>query len=126
MEKEVIIVRKVPAIGPYSPAVVAGPFVFCSGQIPMHPETGEVVTGDIRAAAAVALENLGAVLAEVGLDFDDVVKTTIFLTDMGDFPAVNEVYARYFQGNYPARSTVAVAALPRGAAVEIEAIAIRS
>lgn len=110
-------------IGPYSQAVRSGKELFCSGQIAIDPKTGEVVAGDVAAQTARVLENLGAVLREAGYDFTDVVKTTIFLVDMNDFAAVNDVYAKVFGESKPARSTVAVAGLPRGVRVEIEAIA---
>lgn len=115
------------AIGPYSQAIEATPgrMIFCSGQIPLDPTTGEVVgAGDIRAQAERVLKNLTAVLAAGGATAADVVKTTIYLTDLQDFGAVNEIYARYFPGTAPARATVGVAALPRGVQVEIDAIAI--
>lgn len=112
-------------IGPYSQAIQAGSELFCSGQIPIDPRTGEMIEGDASAQADRVLRNLGAVLQAGGLSYADVVKTTIFLTDMNDFAAVNEVYARYFDAAKPARSTIAVAALPKGARVEIDAIAKR-
>ena len=115
------------AIGPYSQAIVAGNLVFCSGQIPLDYKTGEMVgTGDVRAQAKRVMENLKAVLAAAGSDFSRVVKTTIYLQDLGDFGAVNEVYGSFFpssSGAPPARATVQVAGLPRGALVEIDAIA---
>jgi 2-iminobutanoate/2-iminopropanoate deaminase len=111
------------AIGPYSQAVRSGSLVFCSGQIPLDPATGQLVEGGIEAQTAQVLDNLTAVLAAAGLTLGDVVKTTVFLVSMDDFPAMNEVYARYFDEDPPARSTIAVAALPKGARVEIEAIA---
>ena len=114
------------AIGPYSQAVVApaGQLVFCSGQIALDPTTGEMVgAGDVRAQTERVLENLGAVLAAAGASFASVVKTTIFLADLQDFGNVNEIYARYFPSQPPARATVQAAGLPRGALVEIEAIA---
>ena len=114
------------AIGPYSQAVAAGAYVFTSGQIALDPATGTLVDGDAAAQARQVMANVGAVLAAAGLGFADVVKTTIFLVDMNDFAAVNTVYAASFDGAPPARSTVAVAALPRNARVEIEAIAMRS
>jgi 2-iminobutanoate/2-iminopropanoate deaminase len=114
------------AIGPYSQAVAAGGFVFCSGQIPLDPKTGQMVGGDdVEAQTRQVMANLGAVLEAAGASFSKVVKTTIFLTDLGDFTRVNAVYAASFEGlEPPARATVQVAALPRGAKVEIEAIAI--
>ncbi len=114
------------AIGPYSQAVAAGPYVFTSGQIGLDPATGRLVEGDVAAQARQVMANLAAVLAAAGLTFADVVKTTIFLADMSDFAAVNDVYGESFEGAAPpARSTIAAAALPRGALVEIEAIAAR-
>ena len=110
-------------IGPYSQAVRFEDTLFCSGQISLDPQSGAIVEGDVSAQAEQALRNLGAVLEAAHYSFDDVVKTTIFLVDMNDFSAVNDVYARYFGTSKPARSTVAVAALPRGARVEIDAIA---
>ena len=110
-------------IGPYSQAIVVGNELYCSGQIALDPETGEMLDGDASAQTERVLENLGAVLCAAGFHFEDVVKTTIFLVDMKDFPAVNAVYERYFGAARPARSTVAVAALPRGARVEIDLIA---
>ena len=115
------------AIGPYSQAVVApaGALVFCSGQIALDPTTGEMVgAGDVRAQTERVLENLGAVLVAAGASFASVVKTTIFLADLQDFGNVNEVYARYFPSQPPARATVQAAGLPRGALVEIDAIAV--
>jgi 2-iminobutanoate/2-iminopropanoate deaminase len=112
------------AIGPYSQAVSANGFLFTAGQVALDPATGELVAGGIAEQTKRALENLGAVLAAAGASFSDVVKTTVFLVDMADFAAMNEVYGRAFGNHRPARSTVAVAALPRGATVEIEVIAI--
>ncbi len=124
MSRERILTEHAPApIGPYSQAIRAGKELFCSGQIPLDPATGEIVAGDVAAQAERVLQNLGAVLEAADFSFADVVKTTIFLVDMNDFSAVNDVYARVFGDAKPARSTVAVAALPRGARVEIEAIA---
>lgn len=114
------------AVGPYSQAVVAGGLVFTAGQVGLEPATGEVVAGGVAAETARALENLRAILAAAGSGLERVVKTTVFLTDMADFGAMNEVYARVFGSHRPARSTVAVAALPRGARVEIEAVAERA
>jgi 2-iminobutanoate/2-iminopropanoate deaminase len=113
------------ALGPYSQAIDAGEFVFCSGQVPIDPATGALVEGDIAAQTDRVMKNLSAVLAAAGLDFAHVVKTTIYLASMGDFPVVNEVYGGYFSAAPPARATVQVAALPLGARVEIEAIARR-
>jgi 2-iminobutanoate/2-iminopropanoate deaminase len=112
------------AIGPYSQAVLAGGFVFVSGQIPLDPATGQLVAGDAAAQAERALISLQAVLEAAGSGLHRVVKTTIFLTDLADFAAVNAVYARFFPAEPPARATVQVAALPRGAALEIEAVAL--
>jgi 2-iminobutanoate/2-iminopropanoate deaminase len=111
------------AIGPYAQATIAGGFLFTAGQIPLDPATMQVVEGDVAAQAEQVLRNLSAVLAQAGCSWADVVKTTVFLTDMGDFPRINEVYARALGEARPARSTVQVAALPRGVKVEIEAIA---
>jgi 2-iminobutanoate/2-iminopropanoate deaminase len=110
-------------IGPYSQAIKAGSELFCSGQIALDPRSGELTGTDAAAQAGQVLKNLGAVLQAAGMSYANVVKTTIFLVDMNDFAAVNEVYARYFDASKPARSTIAVAALPKGARVEIEAIA---
>jgi 2-iminobutanoate/2-iminopropanoate deaminase len=114
------------AIGPYSQAIVLDRLVFCSGQIGTDPGTGELVEGGVEAQAERALRNLGAVLDAAGCTFGDVLKVTIFLADIGDFAAVNGVYARFMPDPPPARSTFAVAALPKGALVEIEAIAGRA
>lgn len=113
------------AIGPYSQAIRSGDMVFCSGQLGLDPATGELVDG-VEAQAERALRNLQSVLDAAGLGFDDVVKTTIFLTDMDDFAAVNAVYSRFMADPPPARSTVQVAALPKGGLVEVEAIARRA
>jgi 2-iminobutanoate/2-iminopropanoate deaminase len=114
------------AIGAYSQAIVAGDLVFCSGQVGLDPATGELVEGGVEAQAERALRNIAAVLDAAAVGFADVVKTTIFLADVNDFAAVNGVYSRYMPDPPPARSTVGVGALPRGARVEIEAIARRS
>ena len=111
------------AIGPYSQAIRADGYLFCSGQLGLDPATGDLVAGDVEAQAEQALRNLAAVLDVAGISFAEVVKTTIFLADMADFAAVNGVYARFVTDPPPARSTVAVAALPKGGRVEIEAIA---
>jgi len=113
------------AIGPYAQAVVAGDLVFCSGQVGLDPASGRLVPGGVAAEAARALESLAAVLSAAGLGLGDVVKTTVYLVDLAEFAAVNEVYAHYFHAPYPARATVGVAALPAGARVEIEAVATR-
>jgi 2-iminobutanoate/2-iminopropanoate deaminase len=111
------------AIGPYSQAIRTDGYLFCSGQLGLDPTTGEFAAGDVGAQAEQALRNLTAVLEVAGLSFADVVKTTIFLADMADFATVNGIYARFVTDPPPARSTVAVAALPKGGRVEIEAIA---
>ena len=111
------------AIGPYSQAMRAGDLVFLSGQICLIPETGELANGDVAAETRQVLANLGAVLRAAGLGPDDLVKTTIYLTDFGDFPTVNEVYGGFFQGEPPARATVQVSGLPMGVRVEIDAVA---
>ena len=115
---------KAPApIGPYSQAILAGNELFCSGQIAIDPASGELTGSDAASQARQVLKNLGAVLEAAQMNYAHVIKTTIFLIDMNDFAAVNEVYAEYFDSSKPARSTVAVAALPKGARVEIDAIA---
>ena len=111
------------AIGPYSQAVKTGNLLFLSGQIPLDPKTGTVVEGDVVAQTEQVLNNLAAVLAAAGASFANVVRTTIFLTDLNDFAKVNEAYGKRFTGNFPARATVQVAALPRGSKVEIDAVA---
>lgn len=112
------------AIGPYSQAIKAGGMVFCSGQIPIDPATGEFVSQDVTEQTEQVLKNLTAVLEAAGTSLDKVVKTGVFLADMNDFAAMNEVYARYFDANKPARATVQAARLPRDARVEIDCIAI--
>jgi 2-iminobutanoate/2-iminopropanoate deaminase len=125
MEKKVIQTVDAPAaIGPYSQGVAVGNFVFTSGQIPLDPKTAEVVEGDIQVQTKQVMENLKAVLAAAGTDFNKVVKTTIFIKDMNDFSKINEVYAGYFSNEPPARSTVQVARLPKDVGVEIEMIAL--
>ena len=122
--KKIISTNEAPAaIGPYSQAVRSGNFLFCSGQIPLDAKTGQIVSGDIAAQTRRVLDNIAAVLQAEGITFDNVVKTTIFLTDLGDFQTVNEIYGSYFKQNPPARSTVQVSALPKGVNVEIEIIA---
>ena len=115
--------KAAPAVGPYSHGVRAGDLLFCAGQIPVLPESGQLIAGDIRAQTERVLENIKILLQDQGLTLDNVVKTTVFMTNLADFSAMNEVYARFFTRNPPARSTVQVAALPRGAQVEIETIA---
>jgi 2-iminobutanoate/2-iminopropanoate deaminase len=125
-KKDSVLSKQAPApIGPYSQAIRAGEWLFCSGQIPLDPASGQVVGGaDVVAQAKQVLENLGAVLKAGGASYADVVKTTIFLRSMGDFPKVNEVYGTYFTGVAPARSTVEVARLPKDVLVEVEAVAL--
>jgi len=123
--KEVISTDKAPgAIGPYSQAIKTGGFIFCSGQIPIDPETGEFVSQDVAEQTEQVFKNLNEVLMAAGSGLENVVKTTVFLADMGDFAAMNDVYGRYFNENKPARATVQAARLPRDARVEIECIAI--
>jgi 2-iminobutanoate/2-iminopropanoate deaminase len=123
--KEIISTENAPgAIGPYSQAVKTGNMVFLSGQIPIDPQTGEFVSGGVTEQTEQVLKNLSAVLEAAGTSLNNVVKTTVFLADMNDFTAMNEVYARYFNENKPARATVQAARLPRDARVEIECIAV--
>jgi 2-iminobutanoate/2-iminopropanoate deaminase len=125
--KKIVATSDAPAaIGPYSQAIRSGPLLFCAGQIPLDPQTGQIVSDDISEQARRVLENVAAILKAAQLNFGHVVKTTIFLTSMGDFQTVNEIYATYFREDPPARSTVAVSALPKGAKVEIEVIAMAS
>ncbi|HKL60143.1 MAG TPA: RidA family protein [Sphaerochaeta sp.] len=126
IEKKLVNTDKAPAaIGPYSQAIIAAPFVFTSGQLPVDPKTNELVGGDAANQAKQVFENLKAVLAEAGTDFSRAVKATVFLKNMDDFAAVNKVYASYFpEGILPARSAVQVAKLPKDVAVEIEMIAL--
>lgn len=126
VKKSVSAVNGAKPIGPYSSAIENGDLLFISGQIPLDGATGKLVPGDVSAQARQSMENLKGLLAAAGLSFAHVVKTTIFLIDMGDFAAVNEVYKSFVTEPYPARSTFAVAALPMGARVEIEMIAARS
>lgn len=124
MDRQVISTQNAPAaIGPYSQAIVAGGFLFMSGQIPLTP-SGDLVLTDVKAQTEQVIANMRAVLQEAGLTFDDLVKTTIFLSSMDHFAVVNEVYGSVFSGNPPARSTVAVAGLPKGVDVEIEGLAL--
>jgi 2-iminobutanoate/2-iminopropanoate deaminase len=123
MTKTIIKPATSPApVGPYNHAVRVDDLLFCSGQIPLKAD-GSLVTGDVRAQTEQVLENVKAILSDQKLTFENVVKTTVFLTNLGDFAVMNEIYARYFTANQPARSTIQVAALPRGASVEIEVIA---
>jgi 2-iminobutanoate/2-iminopropanoate deaminase len=124
--KKIISTTSAPAaIGPYSQGVWTGELLFLSGQIPIDPQTGTMVDGDAAAQAEQVLKNVGAILASQGLTFRNVVKATVFATDMGNFSAVNEVYGRFFEEEPPARSFVEVSALPKGALVEIEVVASR-
>ena len=123
--KEIIATENAPgAIGPYSQAVKAGNMVFCSGQIPIDVATGEFVSDDVAEQTRQVLKNLSAVLEAAGTSLNNVVKTTVFLADMNDFAAMNEIYAEYFSENKPARATVQAARLPKDARVEIECIAL--
>ena len=123
MIKTVIKPKKAaPAAGPYNHAVRVGDMLFCAGQIPLDPN-GNLVGGDIKAQTERVLENVKVILEDQSLDFGNVVKTTVFLTNLADFGGMNEVYSKYFTGDFPARSTIQVAALPRGANVEIEVLA---
>jgi 2-iminobutanoate/2-iminopropanoate deaminase len=125
MEKIIINTDKAPAaIGPYSQAIKVGNMLFTSGQIPINPATGELVEGNVKEAAKQCLENLKAILEEAGTNLENVVKTTVFLKDMNDFVAVNEVYGTYFNTKMPARSAVQVGKLPKDSMVEIEAIVL--
>ena len=124
MSNKAIATTNAPAaIGPYSQGIVAGSLVFCSGQIPVDPATGEVVEGDITVQTRRVLDNVKAILTEAGADFSNVVKTTVFLKDMNDFVPMNRVYAKYYPENCPARSAVEVGRLPKDVLVEIETIA---
>jgi 2-iminobutanoate/2-iminopropanoate deaminase len=124
--KTVISTAEAPtAVGPYSQAIAAGPFVFCSGQIPLEPSTGTLIEGDVSSQTERVLQNLAAVLQARGLGMEHVVKTTVFMTDLAQFGEMNATYAKHFPVDPPARSTIQVAALPKGANVEIEAIALK-
>ena len=123
--KKIISTKEAPAaVGPYSQAVRVGSTVYCAGQIPLDPKSGQIVPGDIGAQTRRVLENIAAVLRAESLAFENIVKTTIFLTNLSDFQTVNEIYGSYFKKEPPARSTVQVPALPKGANVEIEVIAV--
>lgn len=125
MDKMVVSTKDAPAaIGPYSQGIKAGNLVFTSGQIPIDPVTGELILNDVKAAARQCLENLSAILKAAGTELDNVVKVTVFLKDMKDFAAVNEVYGMYFTEKMPARSAVQVLGLPKDVQVEIEAVAL--
>ena len=126
-DKNIISTDKAPAaIGPYSQGVNVGKFIFVSGQIPVDPSTGNIVSPDVKEQAKRSLENLKAIIEAAGSNLNNVVKTTVFATDINNFSAVNEVYAQYFKTDAPARSFVAVKDLPKGALVEIEAIAFKN
>ena len=125
MKHQIIHTENAPkAIGPYSQAVKAGNMLFVSGQVPFVPETMEIVEGDVKAQTAQSLKNVQAILAEAGLDFSHVVKSTVFIKDMNEFAQINEVYAEFFGENKPARACVEVARLPKDVKVEIEVIAV--
>jgi len=124
MKKTIIASDKLPVFGPYSAAVEAGGFIFISGQLPLDPKTGEVIT-DIQAATRQVLTNIQIILEAAGLKLTNIVKTTIFLKNINDFAAVNEIYAGFFPEEPPARSTIEVSSLPKGVPIEIEAIAAR-
>jgi len=124
MTKDAITTDRVaPPAGPFSPAVRAGDLVYLSGQVAQDPATGRLIAGDVTRQTEQIFRNLAALLGAAGKDFADVIRVGVFLTDIGDFPAMNAVYARYFAPPYPARTTVAVAALPRGAAIELDGVA---
>ena len=124
--RKIVATTKAPAaIGPYAQANILGNMVFTSGQIPLVPETGEMVSGGIEEQTKQVFANLKAVLEEAGSGLDKIIKTTCFLQNMGDFAAVNEVYGSYFEGEYPSRSAIEVAKLPKGALIEIEVIAYK-
>jgi 2-iminobutanoate/2-iminopropanoate deaminase len=126
MKRQIVATEAAPkAVGPYSQAVWAGDLLFCAGQIPLEPATGNMVPGGITEQATRVLENIRGLLQSQGLDFSNVVKSTVFLSDMNNFAAMNEVYARFFTKEPPARSTVQVARLPKDALVEIEVVATR-
>jgi len=124
MNKEILFTENAPApVGPYSQAVKTGNMLYCSGEISIDPKTNEIFTGDVQKQTEMVMENVRAVLTEAGLDFKNIIKTMIFLTNMDDFAKVNEVYAKYFPENPPARSCVAVCTLPKNVNVEVEVIA---
>ena len=115
--------RAAAAVGPYNHAVRVGDFLFCAGQIPLDPATGNLVSGDVKAQTERVLQNVKIILEDQKLGFGNVIKTTVFLTNLADFAAMNEIYSKYFTTDFPARSTIQVSALPKGANVEIEVIA---
>lgn len=125
MPKKIVIkpAKSAPAVGPYNHAIRIGDLLFCAGQIPLDPATGNLVAGDIKAQTQRVLENIRAILDDQGLSFANVVKSTVFMTNLADFAAMNEIYAKYFTTDFPARSTIQVAGLPKGAVVEIEVVA---
>lgn len=123
MRKVIATTNAPAAVGPYSQAIQVGPMLFCSGQIAIDPATNQVLTGDVKTQTEQVMKNIEAVLKAADMNFSNVVKTTIFLTNMNDFATVNEIYAKAFPGQPPARSTVAVSALPKGVNVEIEVLA---
>lgn len=123
MKEEILSLDAPTPIGPYSQAIMAGEFLFISGQIPIVPETGEVEEGGILEQTLRVMKNIDAILKKAGMEFDNIVKVTIFLTDLKNFSTVNEIYGKYFKKPYPARSTVEVKSLPKGVLIEIDAIA---
>ncbi|PSL35734.1 RidA family protein [Chitinophaga ginsengisoli] len=124
MEKQIINTKNAPApIGPYNQAILSGNLLFVSGQIALNPDNNQLVLDDIKTETHQVMKNLNGILSEAGMDFDNVLKTTIFIMNMNDFAQINEVYGSYFTGDYPARETVQVAALPKGVNVEISVIA---
>jgi len=125
MSKKIIIkpAKSAPAVGPYNHAVRLGDLLFCAGQIPIEPSTGNLVAGDIKVQTHRVLDNVKTILEDQKLTFENVVKSTVFLTNLADFAGMNEVYSKYFTSDFPARSTIQVAALPKSASVEIEVIA---
>lgn len=126
MEKRVVYTEKAPKpIGPYSQAIIAGDFIFASGQIPIDPKTNQLVQGDIKEQTRRVLENLKAILEEAGVTLDDVVKVTIYIKDLGEFAGMNDVYSQYFKNSPPARTTVEVSRLPRDVKIEIDLIAVK-
>ena len=126
VEKKVVYTEKAPKpIGPYSQAIIAGDFIFTAGQIPIDPKTNQVVQGDIKEQTRQVFENFKAILEEAGAAFDDVVKVTVYMKDLSEFPAMNEVYSEYFKSSPPARTTVEVSRLPRDVKIEIDLIAVK-